>query len=324
MRHCWLLIAALILLPLGGVVTEGKIVIGHRGAAGYLPEHTLAGYAFAYALGADYIEPDLVMTKDGVLICLHDIYLEATTNVEDVFPERRRSDGHFYAIDFTLEEIKRLSVHERCRRDGRPYFPDRFPVGASHFEVPTFAEMIELIQGLNKSTGREVGIYPELKRPSWHMQRGYDIAAALMEILDRYGYRGSGAKVFIQCFEADTLRRLREEFHTELPLIQLVSASPAHWHMWTKEGLAEVAGYADGIGPDKSIIEDNPDYVAWAHELGLVVHPYTFRADALPRKYKSLEEELETFFFDYGVDGVFTDFPDIAVRVLAGSRGSVP
>jgi len=293
-----------------------KIVIGHRGAAGYLPEHTLESYAFAYALGADYIEPDLVMTKDGVLICLHDVYLEYTTNVEELFPDRRRPDGHWYAIDFTLEEIKRLSVHERCRRDGRPYFPNRFPVGKSRFEVPTFAEMIELIQGLNRSTGRDVGIYPELKKPSWHMQRGYDIAAALMDVLDRYGYRGPGAKIFIQCFEAETLVRLRDEFHTELPLIQLVSASPTYWRMWTREGLADIASYADGIGPNKSIIEKNPEYVAWAHALGLVVHPYTFRADSLPRKYGSLEEELETFFFTYDVDGVFTDFPDIAVRLL--------
>ncbi|MGY4706853.1 glycerophosphodiester phosphodiesterase [Candidatus Bipolaricaulota sp. J31] len=314
----------LTVLTLASLALAGeKIVIGHRGAAGYLPEHTLESYSFAYALGADYIEPDLVMTKDGVLICLHDIYLEYTTNVEEVFPERRRRDGHWYAIDFTLEEIKKLSVHERCRRDGRPYFPGRFPVGKSRFEVPTFVEMIELIQGLNKSTGRDVGIYPELKHPSWHMQQGYDIAAALMEVLDRYGYRGPDAKVFIQCFEADILIRLRQEFHTELPLIQLVSASPAHWRMWKREGLSEIARYADGIGPNKSIIEKNPDYVAWAHELGLVVHPYTFRADSLPRKYRSPEEELETFFFTYGVDGVFTDHPDIAVRLL-GQRERVP
>ncbi len=314
MRKFWVLFVILALSS--GVLAGEKIVIGHRGAAGYLPEHTLESYAFAYALGANYIEPDLVMTKDGVLICLHDIYLENTTNVEEIYPERRRPDGHWYALDFTLEEIKTLSVHERCRRDGRPYFPNRFPVGASRFEVPTFAEMIELIQGLNRTTGRNVGIYPELKKPSWHMRQGYDIAAALIEVLDRYGYRGPSARIFVQCFEAEILKRLRGEFHTELPLIQLVSASPAYWRMWTREGLAAIAEYADGIGPNKSIVEDNPDYVAWAHELGLLVHPYTFRADSLPRKYKSLEEELETFFFVYRVDGVFTDFPDVAKRLL--------
>ena len=321
MKRCWLLIVALVLLPLVGVVAEEKIVIGHRGAAGYLPEHTLAGYAYAYALGADYIEPDLVMTKDGVLICLHDIYLEATTDVEGVFLERRRPDGHWYAIDFTLEEVKRLSVHERCRRDGRPYFPDRFPVGASRFEVPTFAEMVELVQGLNKSTGREVGIYPELKRPSWHMERGYDMAVELLAVLDRYGYRGPEARVFIQCFEADTLRRLRFELGTELPLVRLISV--AGFSLATRSGLAGIAEYADGIGADKRLIESNPQLVSWAHELGLVVHPWTFRADSLPRGYVSLEEELARFFFDYGVDGVFTDFPDIAVRLLTsvGAQG---
>jgi glycerophosphoryl diester phosphodiesterase len=314
-RYISLLCLSMLAVGLGTSAVE-KVVIGHRGAAGYLPEHTLESYAFAYALGANYIEPDLVMTKDGVLICLHDIYLEYTTNVEELYPERRRSDGHWYAIDFTLEEIKRLSVHERCRRDGRPHFPDRFPVGASRFEVPTFAEMIELVQGLNKSTGRDVGIYPELKKPGWHLRQGYDIAAALVEILDRYGYRGPDARIFVQCFEAETLVRLRDKFHTELPLIQLVSASPTYWHMWTREGLAKIARYADGIGPNKSIIEKNPEYVVWAHELGLLVHPYTFRADSLPRKYSSLEEELETFFFTYHVDGVFTDHPDVAVRLL--------
>lgn len=321
-RKIVLLVAVALALACGAVAGE-VIVIGHRGAAGYLPEHTLPGYAFAYALGADYIEPDLVMTKDGVLICLHDVYLEYTTNVEEVFPDRRRSDGHWYTIDFTLEEVKKLSVHERTRRNGQPYFPDRFPVGYAIFRIPTFAEMIELIQGLNKATGRDVGIYPELKHPSWHRQQGYDIAAALMEVLDRYGYRGPDARIYIQCFEADTLRRLRDEFKTELPLIQLVSASPTYWRMWEREGLAEIAGYADGIGPNKSIIEKNPEYVAWAHELGLLVHPYTFRADDLPHKYKTLEEELETFFFVYGVDGVFTDFPDIAARLLE-QRKTVP
>ena len=323
MKRCVLFLAVLLLIA-GGALAQEKIVIGHRGAAGYLPEHTLAGYAYAYALGADYIEPDLVMTKDGVLICLHDIYLEATTDVEEVFPERRSSDGHWYAADFTLEEIKRLSVHERCRKDGTLYFPGRFPVGASHFEVPTFAEMIELIQGLNKSTGREVGIYPELKRPGWHRGHGLPMEEGLLSILSRYGYEGPGAKVYVQCFEADTLKKLRFELGTELPLVQLISGTWSYSHMWTKEGLDEIAAYADGVGPSKTVIEKNPEFVSWAHERGLVVHPYTFRRDSLPPGYASLEEELERFFFVYQVDGVFTDFVDVAVRVLqeAGAQAA--
>jgi len=314
-------LAVMSVLLLGVSLLGGdKIVIGHRGAAGYLPEHTLESYAFAYALGADYIEPDLVMTRDGVFVCLHDIYLEGTTNVEEVFPDRKRPDGHWYAIDFTLEEIKRLSVHERCRDSGQPHFPGRFPVSASHFEVPTFVEMIELIQGLNKSTGRDVGIYPELKRPGWHLNQGYDMTSKLLEILARYGYQGPDAKVYIQCFEADALRRLRFELGTDLPLVQLISA--VSFSMTTRQGLAEIATYAQGVGPDKWIIEKSPEFVSWAHEFGLFVHPYTFRADSLPSQYASLEEELGKFLFDYGVDGVFTDFPDIAVWVLR--EGAIP
>jgi glycerophosphoryl diester phosphodiesterase len=298
---------------------QGKVVIGHRGAAGYLPEETLAGYAFGYALGADYLEPDLVMTQDGQFICLHDIYLEPTTNVEQLFPDRRRSDGHWYAIDFTLAEIKTLAVHERCESADNPYFPDRFPVGRSHFEVPTFAEMIELVQGLNKSTGRHVGIYPELKRPSWHAQQGLPMEQALLDILAAYGYSGPDANLYVQCFEPDSLKTLRN-LGAEFPLIQLVSASWSYASMWSEKGLDDIATYADGIGPSKTIIESDPAYVEWAHARGLVVHPYTFRKDQLPSKYASLAAELEQFYFVYDVDGVFTDFADIAVDVL-GSKG---
>ena len=293
-----------------------KLIIGHRGAAGYVPEHTLAGYAFGYALGADYLEPDLVMTKDAQFICLHDIYLDPTTNVEQIFPERHRSDGHWYAADFTLAEIKTLSVHERCKPDGTPYFPDRFPVGKSRFGVPSFAEMIELVQGLNKSTGRNVGIYPELKRPAWHDSQGLPMEQALLNILDEYGYTKPGAKIFVQSFEQTSLRKLRD-LGTKLPLVQLISANRSFAGMWTKSGLDQIATYADGIGPSKTIIEKNPAFVKWAHDRGLLVHPYVFRRDELPSKYASLEEEIKQFYFTYNVDGLFSDFVDVAVRVLS-------
>jgi len=311
------ILIVLVLVGIIGLVGLGqeKIVIGHRGAAGYLPEHTLAGYAFGYALGADYVEPDLVLTKDAQLICVHDIYLDPTTDVEQVFPSRRGSDGHWYAADFTLDEIKTLSVHERCQANGDPYFPDRFPVGKSKFEVPTFVEMIELVQCLNESTGRNVGIYPELKRPAWHAEQGFPMEQALLDILTKYGYTQPGAKVYVQCFEPDSLKKLRE-LGAELPLIQLVSASWAYAGMWTEQGLDEIATYANGIGPSKTIIEKNPAYVEWAHTRGLLVHPYTFRLDELPGKYPTLETELRQFYFAYGVDGLFTDFADIAARVL--------
>ena len=315
MKRALLIIGILLLIGILGLA-EGKIVIAHRGAAGYLPEHTLEGYAYAYALGADYIEPDLVLTKDNQFICLHDIYLEPTTDVETVFPDRRRRDGHWYAADFTLAEVKQLSIHERCRENGNPYFPNRFPVGESNFEVPTFVEMIELIQGLNQGTGRNVGIYPELKRPSWHSSEGLPVEEAVLEVLDRYGYAGADAKVYLQSFEADSLKKLRFDLRTDLPLVQLISGSFSYSRMWTKAGLDEIASYANAIGPSKTIIEKNPQFVAWAHERDLVVHPYTFRADSLPVQYASLEEEIRKFYFTYNVDGLFTDFADVAAGVL--------
>jgi len=307
----------ILLLASGALWAQEKVIIGHRGAAGYLPEHTLAGYAYAHALGVDYIEPDLVMTKDSVLVCLHDIYLELTTDVEEVFPDRHRRDGRWYVADFTLAEVRELSVHERSGSNGRPVFPGRFPVGASRFAVPTFAETIELVKGLNETAGRSVGLYPELKRPAWHASEGLPMEETLLDVLERYGYRGAEANVYVQCFEANALKSLRSEWGTAFRLVQLVSASGAYARMWTRAGLDEIAGYANAIGPSKTIIETNPAFVTWAHDRGLAVHPYTFRADDLPAKYASLEEELSMFFFGYGVDGLFTDFPDVAARVLA-------
>ncbi|MFC2105442.1 glycerophosphodiester phosphodiesterase [Candidatus Bipolaricaulota bacterium] len=316
MKRVLIVIGLVLLVGLSVLATE-KIVIGHRGAAGYLPEHTLEGYAYAHALGADYIEPDLVMTKDGQFICLHDIYLEPTTNVEEVFPDRRRNDGHWYAIDFTLDEIRELRVHERCKNGGEPYYPNRFPVALSQFAVPTFADMIELIEGLNGSTGRSVGIIPEIKRPSWHASEGLPMEEALLDALDRYGYTGTDANAFVQSFEPDSLKRLRSELESEIPLVQLISGSWAYAHMWTEAGLDEIAAYADAIGPSKGIIEANPEFVEWAHERGLTVFPYTFREDDLPAKYVSLDEEIRTFLFVYNVDGLFTDFPDVVRNFLS-------
>jgi len=297
-----------------------KIVIGHRGAAGYLPEHTLEGYAYAYAMGADYVEPDLVLSKDGQFICLHDIYLEPTTDVETVFPDRHRRDGHWYAIDFILAEIQELRVHERSQENGDPYYPNRFPVGDSAFVVPTFIEMIELIQGLNKSTGRNVGIFPEIKRPSWHASEGLPMEAVLLDVLDQYGYTGPDANIVVQSFEPDSLNTIRFELESEIPLLQAISGAWTYAHMWTEAGLDEIAVYANAIGPSKTIIKTNPEFVEWAHARGLAVYPYTFRADALPAGYASLEDEMRTFYFDYDVDGLFTDFVDIATQVLGEAR----
>ena len=284
-----------------------RIVIAHRGASGYLPEHTLPAYALAHGMGADYIEPDLVLTRDSHLICLHDIYLQATTNVEQIFPDRAREDGRWYAADFTLEEIRRLQAEERLG--------NRFPRGSSRFAVPSFAEMIELVQGLNERTGRTVGIYPELKAPAWHRAEGKAMEEALLEIVERYGYRESGAPIFVQSFEEESLRRLRE-LGSELPQVFLMAEVEQYRRFLSAEGMAGVAAFADGIGPAKTMLERQPELIGWAHEAGLTVHPYTFRADQVPDRHDSHEAELERFLFELGVDGVFTDYPDRARAVL--------
>ena len=289
------------------VSSPDKIVIAHRGASGYLPEHTLPAYALAHGMGADYIEPDLVLTKDRYLICLHDIHLQATTNVEQVFPDRARDDGRWYAADFSLAEIRRLEAEERLR--------DRFPRGSSRFAVPSFTEMIELVQGLNERTGRKVGIYPELKAPAFHRAEGLPMEEALLEVVERYGYRGSEAPIFVQSFEEESLRRLRE-LGSELPQVFLMAEVEQYRQFLSAEGIRGVAEFADGIGPAKTMLERQPELIGWARDAGLTVHPYTFRADQVPDRHGSHEAELERYLFELGVDGVFTDYPDRARAIL--------
>lgn len=304
------LVATALLFVSSAAQAASPVVIAHRGASGYLPEHTLEAYALAYGLGADYIEQDVVLTKDNHFVILHDIHLEGTTDVEERFPDRHRADGKWYAADFSLAEIKTLSVHERTSK--------RFPAGKSRFEVPTLEEAIELIQGLNATMGRDVGIYPELKGPTFHREAGFSMEAQLVTLLARYGYTGPDARVFVQCFEPDSLRLIRTELKSALPLVQLISGHQLQAELRTREGLKDVATYANGIGPDKNIIENNPDYVRWAHEVGLVVHPYTLRSDECPDKYATPEAEIKQFYEVYGVDGAFTDFTDKSRAVVNG------
>ncbi len=299
------------------------MIIAHRGASGYLPEHTLEAKTMAYAMGADYIEQDVVLTRDDVPIVVHDIILDTVTNVAEVFPDRARDDGHFYAIDFTLAEIKRLKVHERLDpQTGDPAFPGRFPLEAVvGFQIPTLEEEIVMIQGLNRSTGRAVGLYPELKEPAFHQREGKDIGPIVLELLGRYGYTRRQDRVFVQCFDPAYLRYLRETL-TDLKLIQLVSSAQAA--LVTPQGLDEIAAYADGIGPSLSLVlsfdgQGQPHYtglVEQAHARGLVVHAYTGRADALPPGAPSFERLLEAAFVGAGLDAIFTDHPDRAVAFL--------
>jgi glycerophosphoryl diester phosphodiesterase len=308
-------------------MTIDTLVIAHRGASGYLPEHTLEAKALAYGQGADYLEQDIVATRDRRLVVMHDLYLELVTDVARQFPDRRRPDGHYYVIDFDLSELRQLLVTERRREDGAGLvFPNRFPPNGLGFRIATLDEDIKLIQGLNHTTGRRVGLYPEIKHPRWHAEHGVDLARLLLDELARYGYRHRDDPVFVQCFDPGELRRVRDELGTTLKLVQLVGDTQADRARLTAHGIADVARYADALGPALGqLVELSSgsgsgapragEVVRATHDAGLLLHPYTFRRDKLPSYAASLEQLLELFIGTLGVDGVFCDHPDIAVRV---------
>lgn len=342
MKQAWVkrFAAAGIMMMLGGgtgMASEDKLVIAHRGASGYLPEHTLAAKAMAYGLGADYIEQDVVLTKDNVPIVMHDIHLDTTTDVADRFPDRKRADGRYFAIDFTLAEIRTLRVHERVKLDtGKPAFPNRFPQGKSAFGVATLAEEIELVQGLNHSTGREVGIFPEIKAPEFHQAEGRDLSRIVVELLASYGYKTKSDKVIIQCFDWAETQRIRSELGYEGKLAQLfgenrwgISPKTDYDALRTPAGLAEIAKVADGIGPWINQIVTGRDadgkltmtsLVSDAKALGLTVYPYTVRADALPDWAKDMDAVVSGILMEAGADGIFTDFPDKALMFLKSKK----
>ncbi|MFT5481699.1 MAG: glycerophosphoryl diester phosphodiesterase [Halieaceae bacterium] len=323
------------------------LIIGHRGASGYLPEHTLAAYSLAIWQGADFIEPDLVMTRDGVLIARHDNVLNLTTDVANhpEYQTRKTTklvDGisatGWFSEDFTLEEIKTLRARERLPtlRPGNARFDDQF-------EIPTLAEIIQLAQSLETIVGHPVGLYPETKHPSYFAAQGLAIEELLVEILHLAGY-DKHSPAFIQSFEIGNLKKLATL--TNIPLVQLLDISGApfdqqgleagtdYQQMATAEGLLKVAEYASGVGPYKPMVikylenegrwGEPTDFLRDAKEAGLLVHPYTFRAENAfqaptlkkgnnPTEYGDIEEELR-IFFAAGVDGVFTDHPDRGVK----------
>ena len=301
-------------------------IIAHRGACGYLPEHTLPAVELAHTFGADYIEQDVVLTSDGVPIVLHDVTLELTTNVATLFPERHRDDGLFYAIDFTLEEIKKLNAHERTDSDGNPVFSGRYSGTGVEFKVPTLAEEIETIDRLNAASGKRVGVYIELKRPEFHEQEGVDIYQAVLDVLTVFNRLGESAETVIQCFDPETLKRFALEGIFKGPLVQLVLAeSIANWRgdfegMQTMSGLKEVAKYAHGIGPDVNLLENMSggpsEMVVAAKKLGLFLHPYTLRADSESIPGVNFEALHRKLFTDLEVDGAFTDFADQTRELL--------
>ena len=284
---------------------EPPIVIAHRGASGVLPEHTLAAYARAIDMGADYIEPDLVITKDGYLVARHDRYLSGSTDVSKhpEFADRKRTDeAHegedWFIEDFTLTEVKTLRAVQP--REGRS---DEFD---GDYEIPTFQEILNLVASHN-TEDNNIGVYPETKQPSAFAKVGLSHDDAMLETLAAYGYGGAGAPVFIQSFELENLKRLKGL--TTLPLIFLTDTKPDF------DVLAETVA---GVGPYKKLLltDEGKDtgFVTAAHEAGLAVHPWTFRDDQLDPKFPDIDAELKAYYA-LGVDGVFSDFPDTAIRI---------
>jgi glycerophosphoryl diester phosphodiesterase len=305
---------------LGAIVTAQPIVIAHRGASGYLPEHTLEAKAMAHAMGADFIEQDIVLTKDDVPVVMHDTHLDTTSDVAARFPGRHRANGRFYVIDFTLAEIKQLKATERfSEKTGRQVYPKRFPKGASSFQIATLEEELLLIGGLNKSTGRIAGIYPEIKQPKWHRSEGHDISAMVLPLLRKHGYATKSDPCVLQCFELEEVKRIRKELGWQGRLVFLMGSSGKGETAGTQRAtLADVATVADGIGP--SIGADIVRLATEAHEAGLIVHPYTLRIDDLPKWTQSTDELLHMLFDEAKVDGVFTDFPDVVVKWLGARK----
>lgn len=305
------------------------LVIAHRGASGYLPEHTLAAKTLAFEMGADFLEQDIVASRDNELIVLHDVLLDRVSDVALRFPDRNRDDGRYYVRDFDLDEIRSLRAWERMRADGTAVYPGRYPVQRGDFRFNTLAEELALVQRLNADHDRSVGVYPEVKRPAWHKEEGVDIAPMLLGILADFGYEERPDLVYVQCFDDAEIRRLRNELNCPFKLVQLIGENS--WHeaetdynaMRTDAGLREIADSADAIGPHighlftqgADSVPVSTGLVAMAHDAGLAVHPYTFRADELPAGFSSFEDLVSFCVIELGIDGLFTDFPDRVVEL---------
>jgi glycerophosphoryl diester phosphodiesterase len=282
--------------------TSPKMLIAHRGASAYAPEHTLESYQLALKQGADFVEQDLQITRDGVLVCLHDLTLERTTNVKDIFSTRFREelvDGtsmrRWYVSDFALREIKQL--------DAGSWFDVKFQ-GA---RVPTFQEAIDLVRG-------KAGLYPETKAPEVYGKRGFDMERLVLDLLRRNRLDKRSAErhtpVIIQSFSPEGLRKLSGTLKTKLPLVLLVGdEARARW--LTTAGLAEAKQFVSGIAPAKALLDKS--LVMQAHALGLTVTPYTFRSRDTGR-FKTVREEMSYYLYSVGVDALFTDNPDLFPR----------
>jgi glycerophosphoryl diester phosphodiesterase len=313
------------------------IIIAHRGASGYRPEHTLAAYELAIALGADYIEPDLVSTKDGVLIARHENEISETTDVANhtEFAHRQTTkiiDGEsktgWFTEDFTLVELKTLRAKERI-----PQLRSQNTAYDGLLEIPTLQEIIDLVKGKSAEMNRAIGIYPETKHPTYFKSIGLALEAPLLKTLTANGYQGANAPIFIQSFEVSNLQDLSTK--TDLPLVQLLNNSGKPYDfvvngneriyadLVTASGLQEIAKYAQAVGIHKNLLVPRDSngklllptsLVTDAHTAGLLVHVWTFRNEDcfLPLDFQGNPQGEYELFFSLGVDGVFSDYPDTA------------
>jgi glycerophosphoryl diester phosphodiesterase len=317
------------------------IVIAHRGASGHRPEHTLAAYALAIDMGADFIEPDLVSTKDSVLVARHEHEIGGTTDVAVKFPDRKttrtiggRPVTGWFSEDFTFAELRTLRARERL--------PFRSHAHDGREPIPTLEEILDLVERRSRETGRRIGVYPETKHPSYFRSIGRPLEEPLLAALARRGWTTADAPVFIQSFEVANLRALRQR--TGVRLAQLIAAEggpadagvaadvPATYaEMVTPSGLARIARYANAVGVEKSLVQPidsagrritPTSLVADAHRAGLAVHVWTLRSDAsfLPGAYAGDAAAEWRAFAALGVDGIFGDFPDVGVAALGRTQ----
>ncbi len=278
-----------------------KMLIAHRGASAYAPEHSVEAYNLAIAQGADFVEQDLAVTNDGVLVSIHDLTLERTTDAEEVFPDRfvevkvgNTTVKHWYVHDFTLAEIKRL--------DAGSSFDRKF----AGTKILTFQEAIDLVRG-------RAGLYPELKDPEFYRQRGVDQTRLFADIVKKNGLEADPKTALIlQSFDEDTLKAAKALIPA-VPRVFLVSPQTAA-RIDSAEKLKEISRWATGVAPNKSIFEKLPDLVKWAHAANLKVTPWTFRAAAVPAGFPTVRDEMAYFLYTLGVDELFTDNPDMFPR----------
>jgi glycerophosphoryl diester phosphodiesterase len=319
---------------------QSPLIIAHRGASGYRPEHTLASYQLAIDLGADYIEPDLVITKDGVLIARHENEISETTDIAN-HPEfahlktTKIIDGEiktgWFTEDLTIAEIKTLTAKERI--------PQLRPQNTAYngmFTIPTFTEIIDLVRHKNQKTGRNVGIYPETKHPSYFRAIDLPLEETLLLNLQQVDL-----PIFIQSFEVSNLQNLSQK--TDLPLVQLINDtgkpqdflinndSRTYTDLLSPRGLGEIAKYAQVIGVHKNLLipKDNhgqllmpTSLISDAHTANLQVHAWTFRNEDffLPLDAQGNPQKEYKLFFALGIDGVFSDYPDMALNGIKGNR----